>query len=490
LLSACITILATAAVSLRLPNRFTSEAKILILEQQIPQSVTGTFSTTSVADKLQIITQEILSRARLVGIADQFGLYSRNRGQLTDEQLAGLMVKAIDIQPVDQLPGRFTFNAFSISFTSDTPELAQQITRTLASLFIESNLKTQQNQATNTADLLKEQVNRKRQQIAELEQRRREVETQYLEVEPEQQGAQGANEFGLQELRIQLQSATGSLNRARQQRLYLESVLSSTLGGSLARLQSEKSALLLRFTQEHPAVAKKDQEIARVEALLNAQKSGAAGRDELEITSDDPTLGQLRGQLRANSQEIADLSKDEERLKVSIAEGENRLRASAAASHLRVGAAPARRQQLAAIDREFEILTREIADLEQKQQQSGLVADMERREQGQQFRQIDPASLPTGPSSPNRLKINLGGAGAGIALGLALAFLMDIKAHSFYTEKQLSQRFAVPFTIGLPVLFTLGEKRNLKWKLTFEWLAGSILTMAALMAEYYVFRQG
>lgn len=487
ILPACVIILVTVAVSLHLPNRFTSEAKILILEQQIPQSVVGNLNTTGIADQLQIITQQILSRARLVGIAQQFGLYSRNRSELTDEQLAELMRKAIDIQPVDATPGRNTFNAFSISFTADTPELAQQISRTLASLFIESNLETHQTQATNTADLLKEQVNLKRKQLAELEQRRRDIETQYLEAVPQQQGT---NDFGLQELRMQLQSTTGNLNRARQQRLYLESVLSSTLGGNLARLQSERSALLLRFTAEHPAVVKKDQEIAKVEALLNAQKSGASGRDELEIASDDPMLGQLRGQLRANSQEIADLSKDEERLKTSIAEDEVRVHAAVVESHLRVTEAPLRRQQLSTVDREFEILTQEIADLERKQQQSRLVADMERREQGQQFRQIDPASLPTTPSSPKRLKINLGGAAGGIVLGLALAFLMDVKDRSFHTEKQLNQLFPVPVAIALPVLFLPGEKRRLRWRLAFEWLIGSALMVTALMAEYYAYRQG
>ena len=83
------------------------------------------------------------------------------------------MGKAIEIQPVDPVPGRNTFNAFTISFTAATPELAQGVTQTLVSLFIQSNQTTQRNQATNTVDLLKDQVARKRKQLAELEYRRR-----------------------------------------------------------------------------------------------------------------------------------------------------------------------------------------------------------------------------------------------------------------------------------------------------------------------------
>jgi len=486
MLSASVIILGTAGWSLLLPNLYTSEAKILVAEQQIPQSVVDATGNTNIVDKLQIISQEILSRARLVNIADQFGLYAKKRSKLTDEQVAELMRKAIDVQPVDPSSGRNAFNAFSISFTADTPVLAQQVTKTLASLFIESDLKTQQSQATNTVDLLKDQVNRKRRQQAELEQRRREAETQYLEVAPEQQVPTESSR--LPELRSQLQNAMGGLNRARQQRLYLESVLNSTLTGSLARLQSERSALLLRFTPQYPSVVKKDQEIARVEAMLKAQKLG--GGDQPDIAADDPTVGQLWGQLRANSQEILDLSKDEDRLNAAITEEEGRAKATAAASQSRVVEAPLRRQQLAAIDRENEILTQEILDLEKKQQQSGLVADIQQREQGQQFREIDPASFPTVPSSPKRLRINLAGVGIGLALGLALGLFMDTRTRSFYTETQLSKGFPMALTIGVPLLLTPREKSSLKRKLAFEWLAVVVLMAVGLMAEYYVYRQG
>ncbi len=484
LLPACGIILATVVVSLWLPNYFTSEAKILILEQQIPRVADGASSNATPADQRQIITQETLSRDRLVAIADQFGLYARHRSELTADQVADTMRKAIDVEQVETTSGRSTFNAFSISFTADTPELAQRVTRTLSNLFIENNTKTQQSQATNTSDLLKEQLNHKRQQAAELESRRRTLEAQYLEVAT---GPQQNNEYKLQDLRLQLRNTDGNLNRARQQRLYLESVLSSTIASSLGKLRSERNALLLRFTPEYPAVVQKGQEIARMEALLSAQKAGTGGADDVDIVTEDPALGQLRAQLKANAQEISDLTGDEDRLKVSAAEEEAHLKASAASGNS-PGQAALRQQRLDAIEHESEMLTQEILSLETRLQQTGLVADMERRDTGQQFRLIDSASLPVSPSSPNRIKINLGGAAAGIALGLALAFLMDSKARTFYTEQQLSEQFGVPLTIGLPMLFTLRETRGIRRKLAFEWLAGLVLIAGALMAEYYIYK--
>ena len=70
------------------------------------------------------------------------------------------------------------------------------------------------------------------------------------------------------------------------------------------------------------------------------------------------------------------------------------MKSAAAASQTRLAQAPSRRQELAAIDRESEILSQEVLELEKKQEQSGLVADMEKREQGRHYREIDPAILP------------------------------------------------------------------------------------------------
>jgi hypothetical protein len=145
---------------------------------------------------------------------------------------------------------------------------------------------------------------------------------------------------------------------------------------------------------------------------------------------------------------------------------------------------------LASIDRENDILTQEIMELEKKEQQSGLVADIQQRDQGQQFRLIDPPNLPTLPSSPKRLRINLTGIGAGIALGIALAFFMDTRTRYFYTEQQLNQRFPMALTMGVPLLPTPREKSHLKWKLIFEWVAAAVLMVAAAAVEYYVYRQG
>ena len=122
-----------------------------------------------------------------------------------------------------------------------------------------------------------------------------------------------------------------------------------------------------------------------------------------------------------------------------------------------------------------------------------MAADLEKREEGQQFRLVDRPSLPTVPSSPNRIKISLGGALGGIGLGLALAFLVEIKDRSFHSEVDLSQCFGLPLVVGVPLLLTSYEERSRTRKKAFEWVAGSGIVLAVLLAqlyEFYLYRHG
>src|SRR5690349_16297798 len=70
----CVSLAAIAAVR-TIPNRYTSEATLMIVEQQVPQRYVVPNSTADAATTLQAIKQEILSRTRLLQMIDQFKLY-------------------------------------------------------------------------------------------------------------------------------------------------------------------------------------------------------------------------------------------------------------------------------------------------------------------------------------------------------------------------------------------------------------------------------
>jgi hypothetical protein len=138
----------------------------------------------------------------------------------------------------------------------------------------------------------------------------------------------------------------------------------------------------------------------------------------------------------------------------------------------------------------YELSKQNYADLLSKEQQSQLATSLEKRQEGEQFRLVDPPSLPTVPSRPERLRISLGALAAGMALGLALVFLLEMTNHTLNSEKDVNRYFSLPLVIGIPLLPTPSELRLRRWRTLFECLGGFVLVITVLAAEFYVYRQG
>ena len=204
----------------------------------------------------------------------------------------------------------------------------------------------------------------------------------------------------------------------------------------------------------------------------------ARNRPPVEDT-EDPAVVQLKSNLEATRIEIENLTKDEKRLKAAIAQYE-----------ARINETPIREQQQAGIVRDTEVLRQQYADLQKKEQESQLATNLERQQGGQQFRLIDPASLPTVPSSPKRAKTSLGGAAAGLLLGLALAIFMEMRNTSFFAEKDVTKCLAPPFVLGIPLLLTPMEERRRKWRNLIRWVAASAMLLVVFAAEVYVLKRG
>ena len=107
-----------------LPSTYKSEALILVEQQKVPEQYVVPNVAVSLQDRLQSMTQPILSRTRLQATIDHFHLYSGQGG------LGGLlhggdpveqMRKDIKIDLVDsaERPGQLT--AFKIAYSAGSP---------------------------------------------------------------------------------------------------------------------------------------------------------------------------------------------------------------------------------------------------------------------------------------------------------------------------------------------------------------------------------
>jgi len=500
------------AASWFLPTTYRSEALILVEQQEVPQQYVVPNVTVSLQDRLQSMTQQILSRTRLQATIDRFGLYSKRRSPsalLNSDDAVEQMRNDIHIDLVESPghPGELT--SFKIDYSARSRELAQQVNSELTSLFIDENLRSQQQQSENTTAFLESQLASARSQLEEQEAKVRAFKAKHFGDLPSQLETNVQILTGLQ---TQLDNNQRALDGAKQQKLYLESLLQQyqTLKGGLGSgdtsatspeildkelldLRTRLADARSRYTEEFPDVVSLKQKIDETEklkkqvegeiaanqkAVTGASTAGTASTDEVRYDSSTPMM-QVRSQLKANELEIQNYQRHAGDIESQIA-----------AYRARLNMTPETEQELADISRGYEESKDNYNSLLQKQNQSQLATSLEQRQQGEQFRIIDPPSLPDKPSSPNHFRVSLVGLALGAGIGLGLAALLELTNVRVWHEKDLEGLVPGRVLVGIPHLSTQGEDRR---RAVFRWLelgaaVGMIIVIMA--GNLYAFYKG
>ena len=100
IIPAIIISLIVTAVALLLPPVYESTSTILIEEQQIPPEFVRSTVTGFADQRIQSLTQQLLSRSKLKDIIDQFHLYPDMRKKYTKEEIIKKMRKDISIDMI------------------------------------------------------------------------------------------------------------------------------------------------------------------------------------------------------------------------------------------------------------------------------------------------------------------------------------------------------------------------------------------------------
>src|ERR1700751_104920 len=161
-----------------LPSRYRSVTVILVEQQKVPEQYVISNVAADLQDRLQSMTQQILSRTRLQSIIESFHLYPEERKKAQD--LVERMREDIKIDLVKAAAHQDALTAFKIYFSYGDPQTAQRVTNELTTLFIDENLRARQQQSENTTGFLQNQLEEARKDLAAQEQRIRQFKAQYL----------------------------------------------------------------------------------------------------------------------------------------------------------------------------------------------------------------------------------------------------------------------------------------------------------------------
>jgi polysaccharide chain length determinant protein (PEP-CTERM system associated) len=462
---------------------------VIIIEQQASEQYVLPNMGFDVQARLQNITQQILSRTKLLEIINRHHLYRLDQSSVDSDAVVERMRRDIRIDLI-QAPGRpGDLSAFKVSYSAPSAVLAQQVTSELTSLFIDENLRSHRQASENTTQFLEDQLEAARVDLSRQDERLREYKARHLGELPEQLQDNMQILSGLQ---MRLQATTDALDEANQQQLYLQSLLAQYHGGraqsgdpsdgaqmssanlddQVARLKAQLADMSIRYKPNHPDVRQLKEKIAKLEQLrdqsdeIRSSKTDADGapasRTPAALRERGPAA-QMEGQLSANKQKIARLEQTAKKLERQIDEDQNKL-----------NLVPLREQELAEINREHEQSRAAYDSLVGKKTQSEMATNLEKQHQGELFTIIDPPNLPQRPYWPDRFKLSLLGFifGTFLALGItALAEMLDMRIHR---DQDLEDLLSLPVLAGIPILQTAAEEQRGKLRRRVEAIAASV----------------
>lgn len=438
--------------ALALPPTYRSAATILIEEQQIPTELVQSTVTSYAAQRIQTISQRVMTRQNLMDIIERFNLYTEERERYTTEEILASMrediqLNMISAEVVDPRTGRPTAAtiAFSLGFVGENPQQVQRVANELTTLYLQENIRTRTLRADETYTFLSDEANRLSVQIAEMEARLAEFKTRNADNLPELQPLlrQQADRTELE-----LTDISNQIRAQEERRFYLQgqlgqiephgSDISMSPAARLKALRTQYISLVARYSPDHPDVRRIKREIAGLERETGQVDSSEALLEELD---------NLRTELAAARERYSEEHPDVQRLTRSIASVETaiasagtdngntspvrapdnpayvNLQAQLNAVDNQINSLAARRASVEArrteleerlatipqVEAEYRTLTRDLENATAKYQemnaklmQAQVARQLESESRGERFTLIEPAALPEEPIKPNR----------------------------------------------------------------------------------------
>jgi len=471
-------------ISLKLQNRFTSQTLVLVEPQKVPDQYVMPVVTEMINARLATMQEQILSRTRLQPIIERFGLY-QDDPKLSMEEKVDKMRSAVSVRPVRAdfggdgttkgLPG------FYISFTSVNARLAQQVCGEITSMFMEENLKVREQSAQGTTNFLKSQLDDAKRNLDEQDAKLAKFKQQYIGQLPSNDQS---NMNMLTSLNTQLEATTQAIGQLQQQKTYSETILSqqlenwkamqATRGGEtspmspellqqqLAVAQTQLASLQQKYTETHPDVIKAKKDLAALQKRIDdanaaEEKASQEGNDKNKTVRqglEPASIQQLRAQIHAIDLAIKSKQGAQADLQRNIKNIESRIQIS-----------PVVEEKYKQLTRDYQTALEFYNQLLNKKNQSEMATDLERRQQGEQFRVLDPPNLPEKPTFPNRPLFAAIGLGSGLAIGFIVGLLLEFRDKAMRTEQDVQYYLELPVLALMPAIAEGNGRKTARWKM-------------------------
>jgi len=485
-------------LTLFIPAQYTSTSLILDEQPTIPQDLMQSTHPEDLLVRLATMQERIESRTQLQRLIENYDLFKSERKKSMEDAVEA-MRKVIDIKPVllganllrtsgKELP----LPGFSINYTANTAQLAQKVTAELTTMFINEDLRQTEDMAKGTAQFLSNSLADAKRALDEQNEKMQDFKRKNLGSLPDDQQA---NLQVLATLNTQLAAVTDQISRAQLDKSYEQSLLTQqeaswhalqngdqtatqvpTLQEQLAKMKESLALLQGRYTDDYPDVVKLKGNIAQLQQQIDAQKAAGqkpsdktpAAQAPAPGTAYEPAGSQATSAKNASSQgteeagnpalvpasiqELRARLKQDDNLVQQRTKEQARLQEQVKAYEGRVGVSPLVEEEYKQLTLGHDAAMKFYNTLLGSQDQSQMAANAQSNGQGEEFRLLDPASLPLAPSFPVWWQFLLGGLAGGLAIGLGLALILELRDKALRDERDVDFYLEIPTLAVVPAI--------------------------------------
>ncbi len=479
---------ASVLVALLTPRVYEATGTVLAEGPQIPGDVIRSTVGGDVEQRIQTISQRIMTRENLLQIAETHQVFDVQDGPaLRESDVVTAMRASISLRLLGnvatyQRPGATI--PFNLSFQHGSPEKALEVTNALVTLFIESGSRTRLQQATQTTEFLNQEAEKLRTQLEDLEQQIANYKRRQGGALP---GLDAVNIANIQSLEAALRESEREQSAALDELRTLEVELRAARGGVLApggatpagpspteqeldRAKAELARLSGIYTENHPDVRAQVRRIEALEKTVTAEamasnpaRSAAAAQMQLAVS-------RLEAQV-ATARARADLQADQQR----------KLRGDIGQLRSQIQRAPQVERDLAILQRDYDSAQAKYDDLRAKQLSAQVAENLEGGQQADRFTLLEPPLLPEYPIKPNRRKIVALGffvalaAAAGVVLVLEKMYARVRGANAVHAITGMRPMVVIPhISTAAEAQTAVALRRRLVWSLA----GGGVLCIA------------
>jgi uncharacterized protein involved in exopolysaccharide biosynthesis len=442
-----------------LPPVYRAEARLVVENEQIPDELAASTVRTEATEQLQIIQQRILTRDRLLEMANRLQIYGPDQttstGRMDPDEIVEDLRERIQIVTTGGggARGQAQATLVSVSFEAPTAAMSAAVTNEVVTLMLEENIAMRTTVAGQTLDFFSQEVERLDKELSRQGAEILAFKNANKDALPDSLDFRRTQQSAAQERLLQLDREEAVLKDRRTRLVQIYEQTGQVDAGpaanqtpeqrQLSDLQDQMVQMLSVLSPENPRVKMLASQIEALEKTVAGQLAAGGQTAASEgLSVYELQLADIDGQLSFIETQRAQIRDELDALRVSIE------------------ATPGNAITIDTLDRNY-ANTRTQYDLAVANLARAQTGDViEALAKGQRISIIEQAIAPREPESPNRPLIAFGGVAAGIALGLGVVLLLELLNTAIRRPQDIVTKLGIAPFGTLPLMRTPGQARR------------------------------